>query len=1131
VLKRRETLVVPVTALAFLTVAPDRTLLLVGEDTQFRVYELEANELLLDVELFPDQTIQGFHVQGSEVRDDGQRPRRILGWGGSEVAMLPVSAIEAALQYARDGGECKAVDMGVVRGKAPDRIYDGAINPFDSLSGSLATAHNELIEISWSGEKDEITMGNVISPSRPFLFSASLKYLSPESVLVAGGTIFGEILVWKCKPQDRAASCTLLHVFSGHEGSIFGVHLSEEITDEGGNSRRLLASCSDDRTIRIWDVVDSQSDADLESAEVQAPQARETGFGANTIPTGDKQADTHIALAMGHVSRIWHIRFPSPSAASGLDLGLLPLYSFGEDSTVQRWYLNLSTKQLTHQKTYTNHDGKHLWSAAIKRSANDSLMIATGGADGKISLIDEGVADASFDGAEATSPSITVVSQETLPLLETSSEAPKRRRSHDFLARYDFIANDTLLAATRSGKLLLGSFENDVVSWAEIAVDGAFRDDLRTCTVVARLGDSAALIGTLTKQLFLYQNGSLSAIGAAPAKVLKLICLAGSETEANVLLTVHESTVIRIYKVDLTSNSISSETTLRGIDSRFVLTSAALFHSLLVLGSRNGYLCIFRAQTTAYTLAAEVSPRSDDSITSILPLPGQNEDATKLSFIATSRDGNYRIYEICTFQQEIACLLRHETSPRFGPLIDRAWFVKRKLEQPSGLILSGFKNTNFIVWDESEREIIANISCGGPHREFAHAMDVMTGRFRFAFTKASKVFIYSQARRKCRTVKPGIHGREIRAIASTTISARQRSDGGPDPVHYLATGSEDTTIRIWEHSGDGSVRCAASVKMHETGLQSLKWCTTSSATYLLSSGGNEDFFIFRVRKLAADYAGIALFREATFTDRTVDGDLRITDFDVRVQATERGPVNAECRLIITMGFSNSSLKTYQYTQSEQRTRKNTSPSGKNNKHWDEGFELLASGMYTGACITQVRHLEENSVLTSSTDGHLAIWGTKGNELVLRRVIEVHQSSIKAMALVAQRDGRLFGRPWLAATTGDDNALGFTAFDASSGGDMRLDRKLVLRNAHAAAITGVVEIRGNKRRFATVSNDQRVKVWELGFRGVDGTHGRFAVRLLRDVPSGVADPGSVETYGSKLVIGGVGMEVWDMEVDR
>lgn len=1072
---------VPVTALAFLPRGgvEAEEYILVGEDTQLKAYDAESGALCLETRIFREQPVHGLRVSAGS----------LLAWGSRSVALCPLSSVTSAIES--PGGE-----VPFERGVARDWVYDGVLAP-DGASGVLVTAHNEAVEMKWR-EGEGISFGGVLSPSRPILYAARVRWLPDGRLLVAGGTVFGEILVWTCRVGSGDAECRVLHALTGHEGSIFGVDISDEIElDE--RKLRLLASCSDDRTVRVWDISDAAGGDGVAGGLLH--EARETGFLSRGPGREGEGTKMPLAMAMGHISRIWHVKFaPLPWAAPSV----IPVYSFGEDSTAQLWEFDLegSLRQaveggarsavpaaLAHRATFSNHDGKHIWASAMSSQGGEP-RVATGGADGKVSLIED---PGALDGHAS------IISHETLPLLESLSDGGKGkgkgkvRNRHDVIQRYEFIDEDTLLATTKLGKLLVGSFGRET-TWREAVVDEGYRDDMKACFVIASLGNRAALIGTTTGMVYLYAEGQLTRLGSVPGKILNLIPVSTGGDTVTLLITMHGNPDIRILTAQLDTRELASDVLLQGVDERFVLITAAQFHGHLFIGSRSGYMEVFALEDGAYTRITQIGPRSDGAISSIRPLP--NQTGPPIFFLTTSRDGKYRIYELdARDRSAVTTHLRHESSPPFGPQVEDAWFTADDNSGPPSLILSGFRSKYFIVWNETAREYISAIDCGGAHRTFAHTKPSRPGSLRFAFTKASRVYVHSQAHPASRALKTGAHGREVRAIAGTDALG----GGG-----CFATGSEDTSVRIWkrvEGPGGAPFRCVAVVDAHMTGLQALKWC----GGFLLSSGGNEDFFVWRVSALPGGM--VAVFCEGVLGDRSPDADLRITDFDVC-----GGGGRA---LRVTMGFSNSVFKTYRYLSPE------VGGSG------DGVFEVVARGVYTGACLTQVRHLDSreavSDVLTASTDGHIAVWRPADGVFTLVSAASIHQSSIKSLDLRVP-SGDETG--YVVVTTGDDNALAATSLVPGDDGTLVVSETTIVRSAHAAAINGVVNISGGK--VATVSNDQRVKIW-----GVGGTReGPPAVRLLGDLYSGVADAGAVEYLAQRgeLLVGGVGMEVWDVDQD-
>lgn len=593
---------VPVTALAFLPATQEGGVeveageyILVGEDTQLKIYDVASGRLCLETRVFREQPIHGLRVSAGT----------LLLWGSRSVALCPLSSVTSAL--------ADSAGISFKRGVARDWVYDGVLAP-DGASGVLVTAHNEVVEMRW-GKGEGVSFGRVLSPSRPILYAARVRWLSDGRLLVAGGTVFGEILVWTCRVGAGDGECRVLHVLTGHEGSIFGVDISDEI-EVAGRKLRLLASCSDDRTVRVWDIGDAVGGGDGVAGGL-LHEARETGFGSRGPGREGEGPEMPLAMAMGHISRIWHVKFaPLPS---GVAPSVIPVYSFGEDSTAQLWEFDLEgflrrgpegetrstvPAALTHRATFSNHDGKHIWASAMS-SQGGNASVATGGADGKVSLIEE---PGALDG------DVTIISHETLPLLESLGDGGKGkgkgkvRNRHDVLQRYAFIDEDTFLATTKLGKLLVGSFAQEV-TWSEAPVDEQYREDMKACSVVASLGNSAALIGTTTGAVYLYADGQLSSLGSVSGKVLNIIPLLTEGGPMAFLVTMHGNPEIRILTAQLGARELASDVVLQDVDERFVLTAAAQFHGHLFIGSRSGYMEVFALENGGYTGARRLRPR------------------------------------------------------------------------------------------------------------------------------------------------------------------------------------------------------------------------------------------------------------------------------------------------------------------------------------------------------------------------------------------------------------------------------------------------------------------------------------------------------------------------------------------
>ena len=142
-----------------------------------------------------------------------------------------------------------------------------------------------------------------------------------ENLIYASGTVFNEILIWKI--NDSNIPIKLM----GHDGVIFKIKF-----DSTGEN---IASVSDDRSIRIWSLIENQSKMVL----------------------------------WGHFARIWDCEF----------IGSKHLASISEDYCCRIW--NLETQQCI--SCLEGHRIKNIWSLAIN---HNHTVLATGGADSSIKL-------------------------------------------------------------------------------------------------------------------------------------------------------------------------------------------------------------------------------------------------------------------------------------------------------------------------------------------------------------------------------------------------------------------------------------------------------------------------------------------------------------------------------------------------------------------------------------------------------------------------------------------------------------------------------------------------------------------------------------------------------------------------
>lgn len=525
---------------------------------------------------------------------------------------------------------------------------------------------------------------------KSILYSGSL-HEDPETGLISvlAGTVMNGIILWDLE------TCKVNHNLTEHEGSIFNVTPSAD--------GKYLASCSDDRSIKVWD-----------------------------MKTGEL-----LANGWGHGSRIWGLSIYSPIE------GGFNIFSASEDLTARVWTFRRGVEELTQDRIVYGHTGRHVWSVDVY---SPKLIGFTGGADGKVLLTDLGEEQR------------TGYLRSKWELAEIDVGV-KFTKGELFKEYFDF--GFGLLSITTLGKILV--LKEGYTKWEFLFEDLRFE---RFCIVKGFENYPIVIMGNKFGDVYMLKfsnNGDLVEKRELNVRgsLMRLANILVNETAENKLSIFYESSnpkdPILFKEIDQNLNITRSEELSKPDDDKIVLNTLTYdtHRNLFIFGCRFATLLFYKLSESNKPIATLPKIIKGDTMSAIQIIP--NTD--KCTIYVTNKDSNYYIVE---FDNEIKTFNFIQSSR-----IQRGFLEGIVKGLNNDILLYGFKSDCFFLWNETGQYEVFREICGGPHRRWSFKSWIHNGelKYRFVYTRASEVQIVQNGESfGVATLTRGLHGREIRDV-------------------------------------------------------------------------------------------------------------------------------------------------------------------------------------------------------------------------------------------------------------------------------------------------------------------------------------------------------------------------------
>ncbi|XP_075288939.1 tRNA (34-2'-O)-methyltransferase regulator WDR6 [Opisthocomus hoazin] len=472
---------------------------------------------------------------------------------------------------------------------------------------------------------------------------------------------------------------------------------------------------------------------------------------------------------------------------------------------------------------------------------------------------------------------------------------------------------------------------------------------------------------------------------------------------------------------------------------------------------------------------------------------------------STGRDGVYR--QLRLQGQQLEVLRKHR------PCKGLQWIEELRFTPDGDLLVLGFHAYRFVVWSSRTSENLHCIPCGGGHRSWSYCSGPSAEAF--AFIKGGDVMLYQCEAEPCeqQVLLASLHGREI------TCVRRLGAVGVPGhaALNVFVTGSDDTTVCVltlsersraavplaWLSDHISSIRALA---LAGAGPGDKDFGSEGLSALLFSAGGRAQIECNRLlctgdpaseRAMACQVVHVASHRLDEHWERKKNRHKLVKmDPETRYMSLSVVPGTSSEQLptpwkFLAAACSDGSVRVFGLLEAAQK------------------LVLVAESFHHQRCVLKVEaflHVpaageRKHLLCSAATDGIVAFWDITrpiANATdALRRgegemqplalgapllTVTAHSCGVNSLHVRRTPEGR-----YLVASGSDDGSvhvclLEVATGEAAAGTCLRVLERAARPCAHAAHVTGIRVLRPDLLLSASV--DQRLTLWHRGPGGLD-----------------------------------------------